>query len=265
MKLGIKAHWKDAEIMARYGTKLMEIHLEPEDLDKYMDKMKNTFSDISDNYGMEMVVHNSEYWFDGKHYHLVDLASSDEHQRKKAIEYTRKALDLADNVGAMYLVVHPGGVFPDEVDNEKLLVQLRNSLKEIQDNRILLENMPWIYIMRSGEIWRSNIFIDSEDFFELSELLGGATLDICHAFLSKKQGGNEYVRAMKKSLGELIKHVHASDARPPHHEGLQIGSGLVDFEVLKDFQVGIIPEIINGHRNEGEGFGIALLRLKNLE
>lgn len=90
-------------------------------------------------------------------------------------------------------------------------------------------------------------------------------MDICHAFLATKKGSNEDVAAMKKSLGKMIKHVHVSDARPPHDEGLQIGEGLVDFDVLKDFQVGIIPEIINGHKNKGEGFRIALERLKNLK
>jgi N-acetylneuraminate synthase len=265
MKLGIKAHWKDAEVMAGYGTKLMEIHLEPEDLDKQMERMVSIFSILSEEHEIEMVVHNTEYWFDGTDYHLVDLASPDDIQRKKAIEYTKKALELADIIGAVYLVTHPGGIFPDKVEREKPLERLKESLKQIDDKRMLLENMPWIYIMRSGEIWRSNIFIEPEDFFEFSEHLGGATLDICHAFLATKEGHNDHIHAMKNSLGKMIKHVHASDARPPHHEGLQIGEGIVDFEVLKDFQVGIVPEIIDGHKNNGEGFGIALDRLRNLK
>ena len=265
MKLGVKAHWKDADIMARFGPPLMEIHLEPEDLDRHMDRTVSTFSRLSNEHGIELIVHNQEYWFDGKDYHLVDLASLDETKRQKAIEYTNKALDLADRVGAVYLVTHPGGIFPDKVDNEKPLARLKESLKDIHDDRILLENMPWIYIMRTGEIWRSNIFIEPADFFEFSDLVGGVTLDICHAFLATKEGDNDHVHAMKKTLGKMIKHVHASDARPPHHEGLQIGDGLVNFEVLKNFQVGIIPEIIDGHKNEGEGFGIALERLKNLK
>ncbi len=63
----------------------------------------------------------------------------------------------------------------------------------------------------------------------------------------------------------MIKHVHASDAKPPHHEGLQIGTGFVDFKMLRDLNVGIIPEIIDGHKNEGEGFRIAIERLKKYE
>jgi N-acetylneuraminate synthase len=264
MKLGIKAHWKDAQAMLKYEIELMEIHLEPVDLKQNMDRMVSTFSRISEQYGMEMVVHNSEYWFDGNDYHLVDLASADDPQRKKAMEYTRKALELADSIGARYLVTHPGGIFPDKTDNNKPMARLNDSLKEIADERILLENMPWFYIMRNGEIWRSNIFIQPEDFFELSDNVGGATLDICHAYLATREGDNHHVQAMCKSLGRNIKHIHASDARPPHHEGLQIGDGLVDFGVLKDIQVGVVPEIIGGHKNEGEGFGRAFSILKNI-
>lgn len=265
MKLGVKAHWKDAEIMARFGTPLMEIHLEPEDLDQHMERMTSIFSRISSDYGMEMVVHNQEYWFDGEDYHLVDLASSDDFQRAKAVQYVKKALDLADVIKAWYLVVHPGGILPGKVEKEKPLARLKGSLKEIGDERMLLENMPWFYIMRNSEIWRSSICIEAEDFLEVSHLTGGMTLDICHAFLSTEEGSNQYVKQMKQELGALIKHVHASDARPPYHEGLQIGGGLVDFSILTDFNVGIIPEIINGHRNEGEGFGTALERLKTMD
>ncbi|UCF08293.1 MAG: sugar phosphate isomerase/epimerase [Thermoplasmata archaeon] len=264
MKLGIKAHWKDADIMAGMGTALMEIHLEPRDLIEHTESVVDTFSRLSKEHGMELVVHNQEYWFDGKEYRLVDLASPDELRRHKAIEFTRKALDLADRIGAMYLVLHPGGIFPHEVDNKKPLARLKDSLTEIEDKRILLENMPWFYIMRSGEIWHSNICIRPEDFYALSDLVGGCTLDICHAFLATKEGDNEDVAAMKDRLGDMIRHVHASDARPPHDEGQQIGDGLVDFNVLKGLKAGIIPEIIGGHKNSGEGFKIALERLRKL-
>lgn len=89
-------------------------------------------------------------------------------------------------------------------------------------------------------------------------------MDICHAYLATREGDNIHVQTMIKTLGKDIKHVHVSDAKPPHQEGLQIGDGLVDFGVLKDIQVGIIPEIIRGHNNEGEGFGRALTKLKNI-
>lgn len=265
MRIGIKARWNDAESMAKLGTDLLEVFTHERDLELYQEEMLSTFSKISDEFGMELVVHSQAYWTDGKNYHLVDLASQDESLRQKAVNIVKKTLDFAKKIGATYVIVHPGGISPDIIEKETLLSIITKSFKEIDDERLIVENMPWFYIMRNGEIWRSNICIDPEDFFYFSELVGGMTLDICHAYLSTQEGKNEYVQNMINKLGKMIKHVHASDAKPPHHEGLQIGTGLVDFKMLRDFKVGIIPEIIDGHKNEGEGFRIAIERLKKYE
>lgn len=265
MRLGVKAWWKDADIMVKFGTNLMEVHIEPMDLNQHLQEMVQIFSRISDDYGIELVVHTQEYWTDGENYHLVDLASQDELLRKSAVKIVKRTLSFASEVNAYHVIVHPGGIAPNRIEGEKLLSKLTKSLKEINDNRLIVENMPWFYIMRNREIWRSHICIDAEDFFRFSDLVGGVTLDICHAYLSNEEGNHEHIQKMKNDLKKMIKHVHASDAKPPHHEGLQIGAGLIDFGVLKDFKVGIVPEIIDGHKNEGEGFKIAIERLRNYE
>ncbi len=263
MKLGIKAWWKDADIMAKLGTKLMEVHIEPEDLFQHYKEMVDTFQSIFNDYEIELVVHNQEYWIEGGNYQLVDLASPNELQRNYAKKIVKKTLKFASEIGASYVIVHPGGISPEVTDKDKLLSLLKNSLKEIGNRRLIVENMPWFYIMRDGSIWRSNICIWAADFFEFSDLVGGVTLDVCHAYLSTEIGGNEYIVDMKKTVKNLIRHVHASDAKPPHHEGVQIGEGKVDFSLLRDFKVGIIPEILGGHENDGEGFKIAIERLQS--
>jgi sugar phosphate isomerase/epimerase len=263
MRIGVKAWWKDADIMVKFGTNLMEVHLEPIDLDQYLQEMVQTFSRISDEHGMEFVIHNQAYWTDGKDYRLVDLASQDESLRQKAIKIVKKTLSFASEINAYHVIVHPGGIAPNRIESEKLLSTLTKSLKEINDKRLIVENMPWFYIMQNGEIWRNNICIDAEDFFRFSDLGGGVAFDICHAYLPTEEGSHEHILQMKNDLKNMIKHVHVSDAKPPHHEGLQIGSGLIDFGVLKDFKVGIVPEVIDGHKNEGEGFKIAIERLRS--
>ena len=63
-------------------------------------------------------------------------------------------------------------------------------------------------------------------------------------------------------------HIHVGDAKGINGEGLQIGSGTIDFALLtKVFSeihtsVGFIPEIWQGHKNDGEGFGFALNALE---
>jgi len=262
MRLGVKARWNDAESMAKLGTDLLEVFTHERDLELYHEEMLNTFSKISDEFGMELVVHSQAYWTDGKNYHLVDLASQDESLRQKAINIVKKTLEFANKIGATYVIVHPGGISPVKLEKEKLLSSITKSLKEINDEQLIVENMPWFYIMRNGEIWRSNICIAPEDFFHFSDLVGGVVFDICHAYLPTREGSNKHILYMKKSLKDMIKHVHVSDAKPPHQEGLQIGTGLIDFNILSDFKVGIIPEIIDGHKNDGEGFRIAIDRLQ---
>lgn len=265
MRFGVKARWKDADSMIKMGTDLIEVFIHERDLEHHYDDMVNTFSRISDELDIELVMHNQAYWTDGENYHLVDLASQNEFRRQKAIKIVKKTLDFARKINAPYVIVHPGGISPNRIEKERLLSTLTESLKEINDERLIVENMPWFYIMRDGAMWWNHICIDAEDFFHFSDFAGGVTLDICHAYLSTQEGKNEHVQNMKKKLGKMIKHVHVSDAKPPHHEGLQIGTGFIDFKMLRDLKVGIIPEIIDGHKNEGEGFRIAIERLKKYE
>jgi sugar phosphate isomerase/epimerase len=265
MRLGIKARYVDAEPLAKLGTDLMEIYVAERDLWDHQDEMERTFNRISHDQGIELVVHSQAYFIDSGNYHLLDLASHDEGIRKKSKSIVNKTLNFASMINASYVIVHPGGINPNKIDGEILLTTLTKSLKEIGDERILVENMPWFYIMRNQEIWRSNICKRADDFFRFLDFVGGLTLDICHAYLTTKEGGNHYIERMKNDLRDQIKHVHVSDAKPPHHEGLQIGEGLVDFTLLGDFNVGIVPEIMGGHENNGEGFLEAIKRLRHYE
>ncbi|UCE36517.1 MAG: sugar phosphate isomerase/epimerase [Thermoplasmata archaeon] len=265
MRLGVKARFTDAESMARLGTDLIEVFVGERDLSQYEKEMVKTFCGISAKLKIEYVIHNQEYFTDDKNYHLVDLASQDENLRKQAIKIVKKTLGFAEKIYASYVIIHPGGISPEVEDKQKLLNTLEKSLVEIGDKRLILENMPWFYIMRNGEIWRSNICVEPEDFFNFSDLVGGVTFDICHAYLSTKEGGNHHIHNMKQNLKDMIRHVHIADAKPPHNEGIQIGEGNIDFTMLADFKVGVVPEIIGGHENDGEGFKIAIARLSNYQ
>ena len=66
------------------------------------------------------------------------------------------------------------------------------------------------------------------------------------------------------ALGDRTMHVHASDAKIPDKEGLQIGDGEIDFSFLLDVGVPILVEVWNGHENRGEGFRTGIERLRSL-
>ena len=69
-------------------------------------------------------------------------------------------------------------------------------------------------------------------------------------------------------LGPYTRHLHLVDAKGLDGEGIQIGDGEINFSKLAGQlnklapQVAFIPEIWQGHKNEGEGFWRALERLE---
>ena len=72
-------------------------------------------------------------------------------------------------------------------------------------------------------------------------------------------------------LRKIKKHVayfHFSDAIGVDGEGVQIGSGNIKFSrflnEISDMDLGFIPEIWQGHLNNGKGFNIALKNLKKI-
>ena len=70
-----------------------------------------------------------------------------------------------------------------------------------------------------------------------------------------------------RKIAPITAHLHLGDASGLNGEGLQIGSGDIDFKklstILNNFcpNASFIPEIWQGHKNNGEGFWIALKSL----
>ena len=71
-----------------------------------------------------------------------------------------------------------------------------------------------------------------------------------------------------ETLAPLSSHLHLVDGTGVDGEGVQVGEGDVDWPVLAEQLdrlapgVSFIPEIWQGHVNDGEGFWIALERLE---
>jgi N-acetylneuraminate synthase len=71
-------------------------------------------------------------------------------------------------------------------------------------------------------------------------------------------------------VGPHTAHLHIADALGVDGEGLQIGEGDTDFIALSEDlartcpQASFIPEIWQGHNNEGEGFWYALAHLEGI-
>ena len=74
--------------------------------------------------------------------------------------------------------------------------------------------------------------------------------------------------AYTKDLARYVKHYHIADASGVDGEGIQIGEGTINFNsILKTIKSNninhsFIPEIWQGHKNNGEGFWVALKKLE---
>ena len=195
---------------------------------------------------------------------LVDLSSEDEMIRRKSVQVVAATRAFAHGINDSAVVFHPGGIRSEIADHKLLLSNLEKSLFELGPTSLLMENMPWYYWLRKRKRMVSNICVLMEDLMRFESCIEGFTLDTCHGYLSRPEGDQTYCERFMEALGDKVVHIHASDARAPDQEGLQIGEGDVDFSLLRHVDVPILAEVWNGHANGGEGFRIAIKRLRTL-
>ena len=93
--------------------------------------------------------------------------------------------------------------------------------------------------------------------------------DISHSMLTCNHLKKDFYAFCEK-IAPHTAYLHLGDASGVNGEGLQIGEGEIDFVRLgiilnnKFENVPFIPEIWQGHKNKGQGFWIALEKLKGL-
>lgn len=260
-KWGFKVRFDNIDDLVKYNPKIVEFHFTEEDIPHEFEKK---------HYEQELCVHTTEYWQRS----LVDLCTLDESLRKKSINAMQmnidKTLELAPYFkGKPKLIVHVGGMSLQPIRNiSSLMNTLEDSLSKLRfgDTEFVPENLPprpWYF----GGQWISNVFVAAEEFKDFCKSYGcGMCLDLSHAAMYCNLHNKdlyEYIRIVKPHVRQL----HVSDAVGIDGEGLQIGEGQINFdkvfEILKNYDGGIIPEIWRGHQKDGEGFLVALQRLAN--
>jgi N-acetylneuraminate synthase len=210
-------------------------------------------------------VHAQEFVRHGGKQRLIDLTSEDETFRASCIKTLQDSRALADSLGKVDLIIHPGGIRRSVVDHDPLLKNLNSSLSELGPRGLLLENMPWYYWQKGAGRMVSNVCVSMESIAMLSDKVEGLVLDTSHGYLSRQEGSQEYLRDFMDVLGKKVKHIHLSDARAPDKEGLQIGEGDIDFSFLKGTCLPAMIEVWNGHEQGGAGFREGIRRMRALE
>jgi N-acetylneuraminate synthase len=266
---GLPVRYHDVQaILARTNPQLVEYHLSYKDMDE---KVARHFPQVLD---LDLTVHSPEA-FAGDH--VMDLCSSDPVYRQRSIDEMKRVVALTQELRRFHaraqeptlIVVNVGGFSLDapldKVQARRLYGRLAESLELVDtaEVEIIPQTMPPFPWHFGGQRFH-NLFIDADEIAAFCRETGSRVcFDVSHSKLACshfKWSFDEFVR----TIGPWTAHLHLADAAGVDGEGLQVGKGEINFALLARLldlhapQASFIPEIWQGHKNDGEGFWVAL-------
>lgn len=271
---GVPVRYHDFQsILTKSNPDFLEFHLSYKDMEQDINQYFNKV------YDMDLVVHSPDL-FTGDH--LLNLADSDIDSRKRSIRELQRVIDITRSLKPFFtktsktLVVASLGGFTKEAhllphERYHLYELVADSLSQLDTEGVeilpqTLPPFPWYF---GGQLF-CNLFVDYKDIVEFCQNYGyRICFDISHSKLACNYfhwSFQEFVDSVAPYTG----HLHIVDATGVDGEGIQIGDGEVDFYAFAESinslipNVSFIPEIWQGHKNNGEGFWIALERLEKI-
>ena len=250
-----------------------EFHLSYSDMDL------NPKNYLKGPYESGFVVHAPELF---KESHLMDLATPNSEYRKYSMEQTQRVIDITRNLKAYFpkekkpmIVANIGGFSMDKPipksETKEYYKQFFESLSnlDMEGVEIIPQTMapfPWHF---GGQRYQ-NIFVEIEEIEKYCKEFGiRMCFDISHSMLTCNHLKKDFYAFCEK-IAPYTAYLHLGDASGVNGEGLQIGEGEINFEKFgkilnqKFKNIPFIPEIWQGHKNKGQGFWIALEKLKGL-
>jgi sialic acid synthase SpsE/sugar phosphate isomerase/epimerase len=271
---GVPVRYHDYKaILAKTNPKLLEFHLSYKDLDlDFRSYIDTVYPDLT------LVVHAPEL-FAGDH--LLDLCSSEQSYRYRSVHEMQRVIDLTRALREHFprterplIIANIGGFSTERRFNRDQVAEKVDHLADSL-NRLNLDHVEIIpqtmppYPWHFGGQSIHNLFVEAPQIVELCRSLN---VRICFDVSHSKLACNQFKHSFKEFVdlvGPYSAHLHIADALGVDGEGLQIGDGDVDFTALGEDlnrtcpEASFIPEIWQGHKNEGEGFWYALARLEN--
>jgi N-acetylneuraminate synthase len=274
LKWGIPVRYHDLKDYQEIVTPdLFEFHL------SYSDMELDIKNFLSINKSAGFVVHAPELF---KESNLMDLASPDKEYRDQSIKETQRVIEITKELNKFFpkqekplIVANIGGFSMDKpVDpilKEDYYKRFSESLSQLSTEGVELipqtmAPFPWHF---GGQRYQ-NLFVLPEEIVEKCDSLNlRICLDVSHSMLACNHFDINFYEFIDK-VAPYTAHIHMGDAKGVNGEGLQIGEGEINFNKLckillkKSPNASFIPEIWQGHKNNGEGFWIALDRLNGL-
>ncbi|RUT00234.1 acetylneuraminic acid synthetase [Dulcicalothrix desertica PCC 7102] len=271
---GVPVRYHDFKIiLTKTNPDLFEFHL------SYKDLEEDIYQYFEQPYDLDLVVHSPEL-FAGDH--VLDLSSQDEEYRQHSIRELQRVINITRALKPFFtkttrpcIVTNVGGFTLDAPlhpsQRNKLYELLFDSLSalDVEGVEIIPQTMPPFPWHFGGQRYH-NLFVDPQDTTEFCHKHGyRICLDISHSKLACNHHKLSFKQFIEQ-VGPLTAHLHIADSKGVDGEGLQIGEGDIDFPALAEYlqktapNASFIPEIWQGHKNEGEGFWIALEKLEKL-
>lgn len=268
---GLPVRYHDAQALLRRGRPdFLEFHLSYQDLDLDHREFLPEPLDVG------LAVHSPDL-FRGDH--ILDLASADDAWWQRSLEELQRVVDLTRALTPTFtterpvLIVSLGGFTPDlpvpPAGRGAMYGRVAQALDRLDLDGVELaaQTLPPYPWYMGGQL-HCNLFVDPEDTAAFARDTGvGLCLDVSHSRLAATARGTSFAELVE-ALAPHTRHLHLVDARGADGEGIQVGEGDIDWPVLAEQLdrlapgVGFIPEIWQGHKNDGEGFWVALDRLE---
>jgi N-acetylneuraminate synthase len=262
-----------AELSQLSNPDFLEFHL------SYKDMEIDIEDRLSTPWSGGLIVHSPDLFLND---HVLDLASEDEgvfnasvHEVQRVIDFTRRLKDHFGTAGIPKVVVSMGGSSLDaplpvskrHAGYERIAMSIQ--AMDTAGVELLAQTLPPFPWYLGGQRY-CNLFVDPTEIANFATEFGiSICLDISHTKLA--------CNYLRMSFGDAIetiaphsRHLHLVDAIGVNNEGVQIGEGDVDWSSLCGQlnrlipEASFIPEIWQGHVDNGQGFWIALNRLEKL-
>jgi len=188
-----------------------------------------SFRDLKEAYGISPVFIHTSY--------LINLATPNRLLRSKSLEMTAFELDLADAIGAEYVVIHPGSASgEDPAASRDRIVSCLSRLSRGGEwkSRLLLENTAG----RRGDAASRIPEIAEMLAGDRSPVVSGLCIDTCHAFaagydVSTREGLALMVSEIHRYCTGKIRLLHLNDSKG------NAGSGIDRHEHLGRGRIGL--------------------------
>lgn len=233
---GIPVRYHDYEkLKAKSNLDFVEFHL------SYQDLELNLSDFFTEKQAMGFAVHSPELFAND---HILDLASDNDEYRNKSIGYLNKVCEITRQLKYYFpiterpvIVVNAGGFntkgFIPKENTALLYKRVAESLSQVNQDgvEIIIQTMPPFPWHFGGQSYH-NLFVDHAEITNFCSSTGyRICFDTSHSMMACNYYGWSF-HDFTLAVAKFTAHMHIVDALGVDGEGVQIGKGDVDFEIL---------------------------------